>query len=254
MRAKILQRIDSLKSAKNPAERFAFLINEAGVMPKSEALQVLQDTQENLDSLTEKLSSSGKIVIADNNIMSENYCGEIMNALKESVKQYQSHYPAEKGMPLEDANVSRSVINLAVERGIIAMTEGKLHTPDFVPENDEAFTANIEAVRNFCMSRKWQLPTLDELRKELSLPERVFTKIIQAMRNDSSLALIPEGCVLIRELEDEMRSLLRGLGNQVTLAQVRDATGSTRKYILPILEYFDSKGFTRRAGDYRVVL
>lgn len=254
MRAKILQRIDSLKSAKNPAERFAYLINEAGVMPKSEALQVLQDTQENLDSLTEKLSSAGKIVIADNNIMSENYCGEIMNSLKESVKQYQSHYPAEKGMPLEDANVSRSVINLAIERGIIAMTDSKLHTPDFVPENDEAFTANIEAVKNFCMSRKWQLPTLDELRKELSLPEKVFTKIIQAMRNDSSLALIPEGYVLIRGLEDEMRSLLRGLGSQVTLAQVRDATGSTRKYILPILEYFDSKGFTRRAGDFRVVL
>ena len=86
------------------------------------------------------------------------------------------------------------------------------------------------------------------------MPEKIFTKVIQAMRNSSALALIPEGYVLIRELEDEMRKLLRGLGNQVTLAQVRDATGSTRKYILPILEYFDSKGYTRRAGDVRVVL
>ena len=74
------------------------------------------------------------------------------------------------------------------------------------------------------------------------------------MRNNGSLSLIPEGYVLIRELEDEMRNILRGLGSQVTLAQVREATGSTRKYILPILEYFDSKGYTRRAGDYRVVL
>ena len=134
------------------------------------------------------------------------------------------------------------------------MDGNKLHTPDFVPENDEAFSANVDAVRNICLSRKWQLPTLDELRKELSLPEKVFTKLIQAMRNNSSLALIPEGYILLHELEDEMRNILRNLGSQVTLAQVRDATGSTRKYILPILEYFDSKGYTRRAGDYRVVL
>ena len=74
------------------------------------------------------------------------------------------------------------------------------------------------------------------------------------MKNSNELALIPEGYILISRLEDEMRNILRSLGNQVTLAQVRDATGSTRKFILPILEYFDSKGYTRRAGDYRVVL
>lgn len=51
-----------------------------------------------------------------------------------------------------------------------------------------------------------------------------------------------------------MRNILHSLGSQVTLAQVRDATGSTRKFILPILEYFDAKKYTRRTGDYRVVL
>ncbi len=254
LRSKILGRIENLKSAKTPEDRFSFLINDAGSMTKSEALQVLQDTQERLDSITEKLSSAGKIVIADNVIMSENYCGEIMNALKQSVTQYQNHYPSEAGMPLEDANTSRAVVNLAVSRGVIVLDGNKLHTPDFVPQNDEAFNAMIESVKKICMSHKWQMLTIDELKKELKLPEKVFTKIIQAMRNNNSLALIPEGYVLIRELEDEMRNILRGLGTQITLAQVRDSTGSTRKFILPILEYFDSKGYTRRAGDYRVVL
>ena len=254
LRSKILGRIENLKSAKTPEDRFSFLINDAGSMAKSEALQVLQDTLERLDTVTEKLSSAGKIVIADNVIMSENYCGEIMNALKQSVTQYQNHYPSEAGMPLEDSNTSRAVVNLAVSRGVIVLDGNKLHTPDFVPQNDEAFNAMIESVKKICMSHKWQMLTIDELKKELKLPEKVFTKIIQAMRNNNSLALIPEGYVLIRELEDEMRNILRGLGTQITLAQVRDSTGSTRKFILPILEYFDSKGYTRRAGDYRVVL
>ena len=45
----------------------------------------------------------------------------------------------------------------------------------------------------------------------------------------------------------------RGIGGNVTLAAVRDATNSSRKFILPVLEYFDSKGYTRRVGDVRVV-
>jgi selenocysteine-specific elongation factor len=104
------------------------------------------------------------------------------------------------------------------------------------------------------MSNKWQLLTIEEIRKELNIPEKSFTKLIQAMRNANELAIIPGNYILILELENEMKDILKNIGSQVTLAQVRDATGSTRKFILPILEYFDSKGYTRRAGDVRVVL
>ncbi|MDP8975801.1 MAG: selenocysteine-specific translation elongation factor [Actinomycetota bacterium] len=38
----------------------------------------------------------------------------------------------------------------------------------------------------------------------------------------------------------------------VTVAQVRDALGTTRKYILPVLAHLDATGVTRRRGDYRV--
>jgi len=36
-----------------------------------------------------------------------------------------------------------------------------------------------------------------------------------------------------------------------TMAQLRDALGSSRKYALPLMEYFDSSGFTIRDGDLR---
>ncbi|MHB8924444.1 MAG: SelB domain-containing protein [Coriobacteriia bacterium] len=33
----------------------------------------------------------------------------------------------------------------------------------------------------------------------------------------------------------------------------RDITGSSRKYIVPLLEYFDSQGVTKRDGDERTI-
>jgi selenocysteine-specific elongation factor len=38
-----------------------------------------------------------------------------------------------------------------------------------------------------------------------------------------------------------------------TAAQFRDAVGTTRKYAIPLLEYFDSVRFTTRTGDLRAV-
>ena len=252
-RAKILERIKNLRNT-DTLRRFEYLLHESGNIDKSEALLLIQDTQENINALAENLLSQGKIIELDSSYLSKGYARELLENLVNSVKSYQEAYKSEAGMPVESLAASRALINLATERGLLILDANKLHTPDFIPENDEAFNANKALVKNICLTHKWQLITLNELKQEISLPDKAFTKIIQAMRNGGELALIPEGYVLIAELEAEMRALLRGLGNQVTLAQVRDATGSTRKFILPILEYFDSKGYTRRAGDVRVVL
>ena len=254
-RAKILERIVKLKEAGRDSEsRFEYLINEAGSISRSESLQLIQDTQVNVEGLAEKLIAQGKIILLDNNYVSRKYCDDLIRELVESVKDYQKHFASESGMPIENVNLSRSLLNMAVQNGLLILDSNKIHTPDFMPDNDETFNANKNAIKNICMTHKWQLITLNELKDEANLPDKEFAKIIQAMKNSGELAIIPEGFILIRELEDEMRNILRSLGSQVTLAQVRDTTGSTRKFILPILEYFDAKKYTRRAGDYRVVL
>ncbi len=38
----------------------------------------------------------------------------------------------------------------------------------------------------------------------------------------------------------------------VTVAEVRDALGATRKHVLPLLAYLDGNGYTRRRGDLRI--
>lgn len=254
MRSKVLNRITSLTHAKIPQSRFEYLLTESGSIEKSEAPMLIQDTPENITAITQKLLSQGKIIELDNNYISDKYCDELLSKLTDTVREYQKSYPSESGVPAETLKGSRSLMDIAVKRGLLVMESSKLHTPDFVPQNDEVFARNIQAVKDLCISRKWQLMTLDELKAESGIDPKFFAKVIQAMRNNNSISLIPEGFVLVSELEQEMRNILCSIGSQVTLAQVRDATGSTRKFILPILEYFDSKGWTRRAGDYRAVL
>jgi selenocysteine-specific elongation factor len=41
--------------------------------------------------------------------------------------------------------------------------------------------------------------------------------------------------------------------HRMTMAEFRDLLGTSRKYAVPLLEWFDSRAITVRSGDYRML-
>jgi selenocysteine-specific elongation factor len=56
----------------------------------------------------------------------------------------------------------------------------------------------------------------------------------------------------IEQAADATAMLLGAHPEGVTVAQVRDALGTTRRYVLPLLARLDTTGVTRRRGDVRI--
>jgi len=54
------------------------------------------------------------------------------------------------------------------------------------------------------------------------------------------------------EMERRVTAYIKEKG-KVTLAEVRDLFGTSRKYAQALLEYLDEKKITRRIGDERVL-
>jgi selenocysteine-specific elongation factor len=68
------------------------------------------------------------------------------------------------------------------------------------------------------------------------------------------LAKVSEEVYLHTEADAEMKRLLAerlAVGSGLTVAEIRDILGTTRKYAVPLCEYLDRTGFTRREGDLR---
>ena len=55
-----------------------------------------------------------------------------------------------------------------------------------------------------------------------------------------------------REMVDSITSHIRSHG-EITVADVRDLFGNSRKYSLPLMDYLDHRRITRRVGDARVL-
>ena len=98
--------------------------------------------------------------------------------------------------------------------------------------------------------------TLDEIfsscKIEPSLGRRAMAsleKAGEAVRITKELAFSTE---TLSQFEQAVRTRLAD-GASASAAELRDAMGTTRKYAIPLLEYFDDKGITRRSGDERVL-
>ncbi|MBR1672259.1 MAG: selenocysteine-specific translation elongation factor [Fretibacterium sp.] len=264
-RARVLARIEGLRTADTPALRLERLVGDAGMLDAAAASIAIQETPAHLTQAAGELLKQGKLVELKGDralYFSPTRFEDLMKDLLGAVAAYQKSFPAEAGLPLDealrqvplpDAKALRSLAAMMVERGTLVLDENKLHTPDFVSKNEGEFLKNSQALAGICRRHGWQLATLDEVRAEAGLPPKVFNALIQSMKNSRGLVILENNYVLTSEMEQAMLSIFRGLGESVTLAAVRDATQSSRKFILPILEYFDSKGYTRRAGDVRIV-
>jgi len=56
----------------------------------------------------------------------------------------------------------------------------------------------------------------------------------------------------VAEAGRAVAGLLRAKPDGVTVAEIRDALGTTRKYLLPLLGILDASGVTRRREELRI--
>lgn len=99
-------------------------------------------------------------------------------------------------------------------------------------------------------------PFLNDICKSLQIPEKQALEHLallagegQAVRVKSDIFYRPEA---LTSIEDLLTGYLREKG-EITPAEFREISGLSRKFMIPVLEYFDSKKVTIRLGDKRVL-
>ncbi|MDR1621170.1 MAG: selenocysteine-specific translation elongation factor [Synergistaceae bacterium] len=270
-------RIRALSDTLSPEKRFSLLVEQAGIMDFDRASIALQETPSGLTAAAARAVKNGSVLELKGDkpfYLSRGCFEELASAVTELLKAYHESHETEEGMlpdelaragfflkmadsadakNMTNAKAARSLLSLLAENGTVVLEGSKVRMPDFVPKNDEAFQRNKEAFFAYCRKRAFQPPTLDEARVDLNMDPRAFSLLVQGLKNARRLVLLPGEYLLTDEVESDMMEILLKTEGDVTLAAVRDATNSSRKFILPILEYFDSRGHTRRVGDVRVV-
>lgn len=99
-----------------------------------------------------------------------------------------------------------------------------------------------------------QSPSVKQIQQETTKNQSSVPQLLALAAADGELVEVAPGFYLHTDVDQRLRErLLQSFGAEqgVTLSQIREVLGTTRKYAVPYCEYLDHSGFTRRDGDLR---
>jgi selenocysteine-specific elongation factor len=161
--------------------------------------------------------------------------------------------PLTKAATYRDFN---AVVQFLVARGVLVPEGNGVRLPEHAVTMPPGWQKASEEIVAVYRSAKFQPPSPGNF--QANYPRDVnVPAILTLLEENGELVHIADDLYLHPDTLAEAKETLRRLAatpEGITVATVRDATGSSRKVILPLLEYLDAQRFTRRQGDNRVLV
>jgi selenocysteine-specific elongation factor len=183
-------------------------------------------------------------------------------ALVEQLTRHHQDHPLGEGLPvaearsvltrthpaLADLDLADALMAYLGEAGTVVRTATTVRLPDHRPST----TGREDAERLVGAVREAEPtpPTVKEL-----LAAGFERELIEAVCAEGRLVKVSAELLVTPGFLDRAEAVVRAEGRApgLTVSGFRQALGTSRKYALPILEFFDARGLTRRQGDVRVV-
>ncbi len=207
----------------------------------------------------EALEARGEVLhLPGNWLMAQAAWNRLTERLKRELAAYHAEYRLRSGMPREalrsrldiDAKLFNRILPLVVEHGLVIDQGTQVRLPEhdvqFAPKEQAAIDALWETIRSH--------PDAPPSVKETSA--MVGDDVLQALIERGDLIQLSPEVVLDAHTYSEWTRQIEAFARRegsITVGQARDLLGSSRKYVLALLEHLDEAGTTRRVGDERVL-
>jgi len=217
------------------------------------------------ESALQELISTGQLIILEDGAQTAAsnslaialpHWNTLSGKILQTVEAHHKQFPLRRGIPREELKsklklvprVFNTVINKLITDHQIADYSIWLAKTEHEIKLTGAEQLKVKELMRKFESNPYVTPSLKECQSE------VGEEIVNALIELGELAAVSQD-VLFRKkdydaLVEKVRAVIQANG-EITLAEARDALGTTRKYAQALLEHLDSIGVTLRAGDAR---
>ena len=267
---KVNHEIDLLHDGTD-TERAAIIIERSGIegIGISE-LEMRTGVHQNiLKDILGTLSSKKQVVVLDvdeSRIISFSIYQNLQGRILLEMRAYHERYPLKEGVSKEELRSTAGqfarprLFNMAVreleKRGEIVVERENIrlsgHRVDLKGELEDIRSKIAEIYMDAGLTP----PSIKELMEKFAGQRSLAESVINVMLKEGSLVKINEDLYFHKEvltrLREDYKSLLVRDG-KATPASMKELTSLSRKFIIPLMEYFDITKLTIRAGDHRIL-
>ena len=148
------------------------------------------------------------------------------------------------------------ILAVAIEDGRIAYRGGYYATPEFVPQLSADQRAFFDRAFAGAGGAELAPVAFEELQTAIRTAKIVgLSQAFETLLTSGALVKVHDAVyrgIQIAGVRDKLEAALRR-DKQITMAAFRDLVGTSRKYAVPLLEWFDATGVTIRSGDIRLL-
>ncbi|MBF8982145.1 selenocysteine-specific translation elongation factor [Lutibacter sp. B2] len=221
---------------------------------------------EKVKNIIEKFINENKVeIFSDNTIVHKLYLQDLKERIINILTLFHKEYPLKGGMGREELRnkitpnlkikIYDDLINYFTENKILKLENKFIALADFKVRYTEKQKKIKEKLENMYLKNRFSTPSIDEALQEMDDSKECF-QVMQSMIDRNELIKINEDIIFHMEnYQDAIKQILDHIkqNGSITLSQCRDSLQTTRKYVLPLLEFLDQNKITKRVGEVRVL-
>jgi len=194
---------------------------------------------------------------------SEKLKNNIINILKE----YHKNNPINTGIPQLELlkNISKgfdkSLLNYTLEKmsrekSVKLTDDNKMRLFDFKVVLDKNMDEIVKRLEEMFLVAEYKPPNYDAVLSQRLGDEKLVKKAYRYVLDTGILIFVGESIVIHKKMVEQAKEkLIQFLksNKEIRISQFRDLLGASRKYVLPLLIYFDTHDVTIKRGDVRIL-
>ncbi|MCJ7596561.1 MAG: selenocysteine-specific translation elongation factor, partial [Desulfobacterales bacterium] len=220
-----------------------------------------------LEEIVKKLLAQKRVIQYDKErslLIHADFLKEAKDEIIRTLTKYHDDFPLKVGLLKEELRsrmrgsgsqkLFNYVANQLIREGAIAQEKEVLRLEGHrvtLAQDQEKARREIEEIY---LKGSLQPPYFREIKGQF--PGNTGTDVLQVMVNEGLLIKVKEDLYfhreVIEELKEKLIAFLKDKG-EIDTPQFKDMTNASRKYTIPLLEYFDLSQVTVRVGDQRVL-
>ena len=267
---KVMEDMQTLQDGTLP-EKISVLLARAGfggITLSALAFRLGVHTRKLREVLDKLFSSRQAILLSgeDTTTLSVTLYTQLEDMIVQGLATYHKANPLKEGISKEElkaalpATISAKLFNMVLlslgkKQAIVSDKDNvrlASHQVQLAGEEDALRRAVIETYAQAGLAP----PSLSDVINTLGGQKGMAQNIIKLMLKDGDLIKINEEMCFARSALDKLREDYKAQiirDGKATPATFKDLTGLSRKYIIPLMEYFDASKLTVRVGDHRIL-
>lgn len=200
--------------------------------------------------------------------VSPSFLRALTSKVEQILSDYHRLYPLRPGLSKEELRFRllqkdkeqqrfyQALLKLWEKEGLIRSGGKDVALASFRPQPSLRQQEALAQLENVFRTNLFNPPSYDEFSASLGLKEEESEELLNYLLQQGVLVKVSPDLIFHQEAiskAKEVVSELIGQKGAVELGEVRDKLNTSRKYVLPLLEYLDHIKFTRRTGEKRVL-